>query len=276
MIQVFSKTMSDICNSINYVKKIVILATNANPQKYTCSKGDKPMDRLFYITKGKFNITEKGCENIVATEGDLLFLPADVEYTSFWDESYDASYIAFNYDLFDEKGNKLHLSNHITVALNDKDLSVYQILKECANTYIQNEKYASLALQSQFYKLIYIIFRNQDRKIIKADKKYSEIYKAILYLDDHYMSEISTEELAKMCNLNATTFRRIFKKYKSVSPMKYKQTLRMKHAKSMLESGVYNVSEVANIMKCSDLSHFNKLYFSAFGINPSESKKHID
>ena len=52
--------------------------------------------------------------------------------------------------------------------------------------------------------------------------------------------------------------------------------LRMNHAKDMLESGVYTVTEVSDIMNCTDLSHFNRLYSSVFGINPSESKKHFD
>ena len=50
----------------------------------------------------------------------------------------------------------------------------------------------------------------------------------------------------------------------------------MAHAKNMLESGVYTVTEVSDIMGCADLSHFNCQYLCKFGINPSVSKQTID
>ncbi len=269
------KAINTICNGESIVKKIVVASNKPILGRHICVKGDKLMDRFFYISKGTFKIKEKGAEEIIAIEGTLLYLPRDIEYVSCWEEGL-ASYVAFNYCLYDENGNYLHLSNHITVALKDKNGEVYELLKKCEKDYIKNEKFTSLILQSYFYKILHLIFRQHEKRVIKTDKNLFEIYKAIIYLEDNYMFEISTDKLAEMCNLSESTFRRVFKKFKGISPMKYKQILRMNHAKDMLESGVYTVTEVADIMNCTDLSHFNRLYFSAFGINPSESKKHFD
>ena len=271
-----TQTVNAICAGRCYVQKIVVAANSANTGRYICKKGEKPMERLFYITKGVFYIHEKGEKEIAAPEGTLLYLPTDVEYVSYWAQTAEASYIALNYNLYGVNGEPLCLNDHITVTTNDKNRAVYQLLKECANTYIQNEKYAGLALQSYFFKLIYTIFRQQNQKAMQTDKSLAEIYKAILYLDDQYMFEITTEELAAMCNLSVATFRRLFKKYKQTSPMKYRRQLRMAHAKNMLESGVYTVSEVAELMGCTDLSHFNRQYHAVFGLNPSVSKRRID
>lgn len=271
-----SQTINTICEGKYYVQQMVVSASKITSVKSICKKGEKIMDRLFYITKGVFHIRENGCDEIIAPEGRMIYLPADVEYTAYWEQPDIASYIAFNYSLYNISGTPLHLSDQITVVANDKNGDIYKLLKECINTYIQNEKYAALSLQSHFLKLIYTIIKGQNRTAIKKDKNSSEIYKAIIYLEDNYMFEITTEQLAEMCNVSVTTFRRMFKKYKQISPMKYKQKLRMTHAKNMLESGVYNVSEVAEIMGCTDLSHFNRQYSAEFGFNPSESKKISD
>lgn len=257
-------------------KKIVVRADNANPNRFICRKGDMPMDRLFYIVRGIFYIKENGREEITANEGSLVYLPADVEYESHWDKNTEASYIAFNYSLYNRFDNELHLSNRILIAAKDKSGTFYRMLLESAEIYLQHEKYVDLELQSQFYKLIFNIFRQQERKAMRNDKNTAEIYKAIIYLNDHYMTDITSEELAQMCNISVATFRRIFKKCKGISPMKYKQVLRMKLAKDMLESGVYTVSEVSELMKCTDLSHFNRQYMAEFGINPSVSKRSFD
>lgn len=271
-----SQTLSTICEGKCYVQQMVVSASKINSVKSICKKGEKVMDRLFYITKGIFHISEMGHTEINAGEGTLIYLPADVEYTAYWEQSEIASYIAFNYNMFASDGTPLHLSDNIIVAATDHNGEIYRLLKECVNAYIQSEKYVNLALQSNFFKLLYTILKRQNRSAIKKDKNLSEIYKAIIYLEDNYMFQISTEQLAEMCNISVATFRRLFKKYKQISPMKYKQKLRMLHAKDMLESGVYTVSEVAEIMGCTDLSHFNRQYFSQFGINPSLSKPIYD
>ena len=59
------------------------------------------------------------------------------------------------------------------------------------------------------------------------------------------------------------------KKYNGISPLKYKNKLKMKHAKELLKSGLYTVSEVAEIVNCTDISHLNKLYKAEFGTTPS-------
>lgn len=271
-----SQTIDTICKGQCYVQKIVVSASNIVANRFVCRKGENLMDRLFYITKGTFHISEKGQKEICAPEGTLLYLPSDVEYTSYWEQIDNSSYIAFNYTLFDLNQVPLHLDENIIIAIKDKNAEVYKLLKQCSDIYIQNEKFADVELQSLFYKIIYTIFRQQNRKAMKKDKNSAEIYRAIIYLEDNYMFEITTEELAKMCNISVATFRRLFKKYKQTSPMKYRQHLRMIHAKNMLESGVYTVTEVANIMHCTDLSHFNRQYYCEFGINPSVSKQIID
>ena len=102
------------------------------------------MDRLFYITKGIFHIKEKNCKEICAHEGTLIYLPSDVEYTAYWEQSDIGSYIAFNYNLYEPNSTPLHLSNHIIVAAKDKNGEIYKLLKDCSNTYIQNEKFAGI------------------------------------------------------------------------------------------------------------------------------------
>lgn len=271
-----SQTINNICEGKCCVQQIVVSANKINSVKFICKKGEKIMDRLFYITKGIFYIKEKNRKEICAPEGTLIYLPADVEYIAYWEQIDIASYIAFNYNLYELNGTPLHLSKHIIVAAKDKNGEIYKLLKDCSNTYIQNEKFAGIELQSLFYKIIHTVFRQQNLKAIKKDKDSAEIYRAIIYLEDNYMFAITTEALAQMCNMSVATFRRLFKKYKQTSPMKYRQKLRMAHAKNMLESGVYTVTEVADVMGCTDLSHFNRQYYCEFGINPSASKHIID
>ena len=55
-----------------------------------------------------------------------------------------------------------------------------------------------------------------------------------------------------------------------MSPLKYKNHLKMQSAREMLKSGYHTVYEVSESVNCTDISHFNKLYKAEFGVNPSE------
>ena len=91
-----SQTIDTLCKGQCYVQKIVVSASNIVANRFICRKGENLMDRLFYITKGTFHISEKGQKEICAPEGTLLYLPSDVEYTSYWEQIDNSSYIAFN------------------------------------------------------------------------------------------------------------------------------------------------------------------------------------
>ena len=258
------------------VKKIVIFSGIPNPEKHICKMGDKLFDRFFYVTKGKFYLKNKSGMGIQANAGDVIYLPADVEYESHWDTEVKGGYISFAFLLTDLEGEHLNLTEEAIIVAKDKKGDVKTLFENALHYYIQPDKFVSLRLKSLFYRITYAIFRQLDHENYKDEEQARAIYKAMIYLDDNYMTKVTTEELAAMCNLSVSSFRRYFKEYNHTSPLKYKNRLRMQHAKEMLSSGFYITSEVSDIVGCTDLSHFNKLYRSEFGVNPSEEIPKFD
>ena len=95
------------------------------------------------------------------------------------------------------------------------------------------------------------------------------IYEGISYLEKNYTKEITTEQLAVLCNMSESNFRRLFHRYSTLSPITYRNFLRMKHAREMLETGLYTVSEAAAIVNITDPFYFNKMFKKYFGTAPS-------
>ena len=272
-----NNTLEQITLGNCHVKRIVICRSDApNHQKVICRVGDKVFDRYFYVTKGTIYIQNKYGEEVVANAGTIVYLPADVEYVSHWDVTVKGGYISFNFELEDLNRKHMELADVSVAVARDKSGNIQSLFERAHEYYMQHEKFANLKLISLFYRITYAIFKEIDRKNYKEEQTAHEIYKAMVYLNDNYMSKVTTEELATMCNVSEATFRRLFKEHNGVSPVKYKNHLRMFHAKDMLRSGYYTASEVSDIMGCSDLSHFNKLYRSEFGVNPSEEIPNFD
>ena len=77
------------------------------------------------------------------------------------------------------------------------------------------------------------------------------------------------EDLVKLTNVGECQFRRSFKALKGMSPIKYRNMLRMTKAIDLLKTGEYSVVEASMIVGFDDPSYFSKLFKKQFGQSPS-------
>ena len=71
-----------------------------------------------------------------------------------------------------------------------------------------------------------------------------------------------------MCGITPEYFRKIFKTYYGVSPIKYINTLKITHAKELLASGMYSVTEAALQSGYTDMSYFSREFKKATEKSP--------
>lgn len=242
------------------IRKIIVCAAVPNPQTHVCRAGEKQFDRFFYVVKGSISINFAGGSSVTASSGELLYLPADIEYVSSWDEKVESYYISLNFILEDLQGRICNLFDKPILFYEDHERELYKLFHEAKKVYLKHGGFVSIILKGYYYQILYCVAKKIEYDSIKQSCGKNEVYKAIVYLESNYLSDINSEDLAAMCGLNVCSFREIFKEHKGTSPMKYKNHLRMQYAHELLESGLYTVSEVSNILNCSDLSHFNKMY----------------
>lgn len=94
------------------------------------------------------------------------------------------------------------------------------------------------------------------------------IHKALKYINENMKQQISISQLAYDLNMSETNFSNSFKKAMGVTPRVYITNLKLTQAKKMLKN--QNVSEVANDLGFTDLSHFISLFKSKYGITPKQ------
>ena len=63
---------------------------------------------------------------------------------------------------------------------------------------------------------------------------------------------------------------RMFKEYTGNSPIEYRNDLLLNSARAKLQSGEYNVTEVAELCGFTNLSFFIRLYKKKFGYTPKK------
>lgn len=237
------------------------------PEAFVCTSGMVLRERFFYIVKGKFYIDDGNGEQSFS-EGQIVYLPYNVTYRSRWDTAENGKYLSINFVLNDSEGQLISMNDKICLLVTDRKNELLNLFSEIHNKWIAGSYGYKLETRALFYQILYRISVNAERNLLKSSR--NNIYRAILYLENNYMSDITAAELAEMINVKECMFRRTFKVEKGMSPVKYRNVLRLKKAYEMLSSGEYTVIEAAMLTNFDDAGYFSKLFKRQYGISPSE------
>lgn len=109
------------------------------------------------------------------------------------------------------------------------------------------------------------VFENYLKSLIEEET--SPLKKTI---EKNLYTSLSLEEIAFLCNMSLSTFKRHFIKEYDQSPGKWFRDKRLLRAKELLETSSIKVSDIYLDLGYNNLSNFSSAFKTKFGINPSE------
>lgn len=86
----------------------------------------------------------------------------------------------------------------------------------------------------------------------------------------HTFSNLSVNELAKLCNMSLSSFKRAFRIFFNDSPNNYINTKKINKAKELLQVSELNISDIAYETGFNDPLYFTRLFKKRIGLSPSE------
>ena len=98
--------------------------------------------------------------------------------------------------------------------------------------------------------------------------KETSAFKSVI--ENNMYSNLKLEEIAFLCNMSLSTFKRHFKTEFNITPGKWLQDKRLQKAKKALEKGNVKPSEIYMDFGYNNLSNFSIAFKNKFGINPKE------
>ena len=103
------------------------------------------------------------------------------------------------------------------------------------------------------------------------DKKKLEILStALTYMHENYTNELLIiTDLSAMCGISSAYFRKLFRQAYGISPVRYVNQMKIARAKELLSSGMYTVTQAAEMSGYTDMSHFSREFKKATGTAPS-------
>ena len=124
--------------------------------------------------------------------------------------------------------------------------------------------------------------------LVNTDTKESERIRSVLQdmfnpleydfkktINENLYQDLAVEDLATLCNLSNSSFKRKFKEVFQNSPARYIKAKRLEKAKELLQNSKERITDISFDCGFSDLGNFSKSFIKEFGVSPSSFRKQM-
>jgi len=103
----------------------------------------------------------------------------------------------------------------------------------------------------------------------------SNIAKALQFITQNFIKQITLGEISKECGMSKYHFTRTFKSATGITFRKYHNKTRIEASKILLKKQKLNITEISYAVGFSDASYFSRVFRGLEGISPALYKKKI-
>ena len=109
----------------------------------------------------------------------------------------------------------------------------------------------------------------------KKEPEHTQLAKIVQYINDNITENIMLKDLAKMFFLNANYCSYLFRKHMKMPYTTYVNTVRVNHAKTLLQDKNLCVAEIATLVGYNDYFYFNKIFKKLAGVTPKKYREEL-
>ena len=248
----------------------------ADVPSFSCLGSPKADELLLYLAGYQATYRFPDGTTKTARDGAAVYSPSGSEYLVTFQRtaapSGDAHTVGIRFSLFSD-GEPVRLSTGVTVFENAAGAAVLfekeQFLCKRADSVPAEKKAALLELLAALGRAAEAPAASPGASV----GNFETIRASYDFLNAHYESDASLDEIAAMSFVSPVWFRKLFKEKTGVSPAEYRQTLRLKQAESYLKFGTMSVREIAESVGYHDVSLFIRHFRRLFGVTPLALRK---
>ncbi len=223
--------------------------------------------------------------------GDVTFISRNVPHTSYSAKGKASlwSYIFLNPDeLF--KGifgasspySEIYsdmVQNLQMILSRDEYRDIYELVMQILNELINKEMNYQISVKglmlSLFMRLMRIYAKKKQQDVTQREVHENAIVivPALEYIRENYMQNFPIEDLANMCHLSQTHFRRVFHEIMQTSPLDYLNTTRILQSCILLRTTEESILSISEQVGFRSVSSFNRHFSDKMGAQPGEWRR---
>lgn len=248
---------------ITGIKRVIFVGKHEYSERNIIFKNDLSCNELIFHLSGKGTILFNG-KTLECTKNTIRFLPKGKNREYIVNNEENGECI----DIFFDADRTVSEEAFVTVLLENSHASL--LFKRIFSVWVaKNDGY-----YFECMSLIYKIFAEMQKENYFPEKKYQKILPAINHINEYFLDKkISIPFLAQKCQISEAYLKKLFIQKFSVSPVKYIVQLKINHACDLLLSGLYSVTQTANLCGYENVHFFSRQFKNYIGISPTEFRK---
>ncbi len=232
----------------------------------------RPTCAFLYSDNCELLYTFKNSPPIRVGNKKIVYIPKGATYkTEFISLDGDDSHtMLIEFTITSREGEPISMGTYPSEIISDTSGIYKTMFVEMIDSYNMPTMSPSV-IKSILYRLVSQISKEYRQQNVYSNT-YRSIAKGINYFETQMKQDMSIADVAKMCHVSESSFRRIFKQYMGVTPVEFRNTYRIEHAKRMLETSVLSIREIAEILGIDDIPYFHRIFKKSVGMTPREYK----
>lgn len=234
-------------------------------QVYRQPSGGRKYSILMLLEEGRFCLEFQG-KKLEIEPGTMVYLPEGGEET-YRGMSDNIFYRWIGFRMLDANNEVVRCAEEPLILNNAMDETIIGLCRKLPEAFLTD----FLSAYSLLYQLLSLLSRRHGENVWNSMQ--NRVMPAIQYLEKNYYREILSADLAQMCNLSETHFRRLFKECTGVSPMSYRNQLRIRLACRLLQGGQCSITEIADQLGFENINYFSRVFKEIKGVSPTKWRR---
>lgn len=217
-----------------------------------------PFNDLVFVLEGSADYTVNG-RHYHIKKGDILFIASQSIRSA---STTGMECVSIDFHLKKDEAIRL------PVVSSPPDFDDFKWLFQDLNyEWLQKKEGFQIKCQAYFALIIHkLLFEGQ------SDSSNAHIETVKRYIIDHYDEKLTVKILAQTANINPVYCGALFKRLEGRSISSFINSVRINKAAALLETGEYNVGEVAEKTGFSDVYYFSNTFKRLMGVSPNSYK----
>lgn len=225
---------------------------------------------FLYIYSGAATFYADG-KSFSASAGNLLYIPQNKKYKIVYTAE-STAFVVVNFALRDLCGTDAFLFDDIRFLFKDPKNSPSKIMAELELCSTSKSIGSLLRKKELMYRLLGSVCGDGLRPNGEGAHE-PQIAHGVNLLERTYLENLPITRYAQESYVSVNTFRRAFRKQFGMSPLKYRNLMRIDRAKELLYDGDFTVAEVAYAVGFENVGYFCRCYRQITGETPTETKQ---
>ncbi len=251
------------------IKKILLAHEYVLDCAHRCEyRGERGSYGLVYVISGEAKYIFSTGERVTLRPGDVFFISPTSAYSIICDGEF--LHDTINFLLHEAEGNVPYLPSPYLHLGGENASGFGQMFGRIVSLWQKKDFAFEMLCMSHLYEILALLYRECRGSVENA---YHRLLPARAYIDAHFAEDFTLNDLARLCRMSPTNFRREWKKHFSDTPMQYRDRQRLALAKEYLHGGYYSVGEIATRCGFEDASYFIRFFKKHVGTPPKEFQR---